>query len=76
MSNRSRYRPGFNVRAFNRSATVPELGQQQRRVMSQTHMPVYTEDDDDDDDDDGWKEMAEQRRVLRDQWRERGAVAI
>ncbi|KAG5355811.1 hypothetical protein CJU89_5523 [Yarrowia sp. B02] len=76
MSNRSRYRPGFNVRAFNRSTTTPELGQQQRRVMSQTHMPVYTEDDDDEDDDDGWKEMAEQRRVLRDQWRERGAVAI
>ncbi|KAG5368009.1 hypothetical protein CJU90_0194 [Yarrowia sp. C11] len=76
MSNRSRYRPGFNVRAFNRSATVPELGPQQRRVMSQTHMPVYTDEDDDDDEDDGWKEMAEQRQALRDQWRERGAVAI
>lgn len=74
MSNRSRYRPGFNVRAFNRSSTAPELPG--KRVMSQTHMPVYTEDDDDDEDDDGWREMAEQRRVLRDQWRERGAVAI
>lgn len=79
MSNRSRYRPGFNVRAaapaFNRSSTVPDLTTS-RRVMSQTQMPAYTEDSDDDDDDGGWATMAEQRKALRDQWNQRSEQAV